>query len=265
MNSTALRTSNPALSPAIFQRASMDAAAGHSMTVQGTSVKSLILLIILTVASGFTWSRVLTPVSEAVGSGQHFQVDRSAMLYMVGGGIAAFIVSLIASFAPRTSPITAPLYAGLEGLFLGGVSAFFESVYPGIVIQAVGITFGTLATMLFFFATGLVKMTDKFRMGIFMATGAVGLVYLASWILGIFGVHIPYIHESGLIGIGFSAFVVVVASLNLLLDFDMISRFAWQGEPKYMEWYGGFALLVTLVWLYIEVLHLLAKLNERRD
>ena len=160
--------------------------------------------------------------------------------------------------------VTAPIYAILEGLFLGGISAVFESRFPGIVIQAVALTFGVLFCLLAAYTTRLIKVTQNFRLGVVAATGGIVIIYAISFIGGLFGLNVPYIHESGIIGIGFSLFVVVIAALNLVLDFDFIESGVEQGAPKYMEWYAAFGLLVTLVWLYLEILRLLAKLRGRR-
>jgi uncharacterized YccA/Bax inhibitor family protein len=159
--------------------------------------------------------------------------------------------------------VTAPIYAVLEGLFLGGISAIFEMSYPGIVIQAVALTFGTLFCLLAAYKSRLIKVTENFKLGIVAATGAICLIYLVSIIMGFFGASIPMIHSSGPLGIGFSLFVVTIAALNLVLDFDFIERGSEMGAPKYMEWYGAFGLVVTLVWLYIEILRLLSKLRRR--
>jgi uncharacterized YccA/Bax inhibitor family protein len=164
---------------------------------------------------------------------------------------------------PRISPWTSPIYAVLEGLALGGISAVFEYIYPGIVLQAVTLTMGVLVFMLMLYASGMVTVSEKFKVAVIAATGAIALTYLVTILLGFFGITVPYIHGSGVIGIAFSVFVVVIASLNLLLDFDLIAQNAARGAPKYMEWYCGFGLLVTLVWLYLEVLRLLAKLRGR--
>lgn len=181
---------------------------------------------------------------------------------MLLGGIGGFIVALITVFKAQWSPITAPIYAALQGLFLGGLSATMDAMYPGIVIQAVALTFGTMFGMLFLYRAGIIKVTEKFRSGLLAATAGIFFVYLLSWILGFFGIQMPMIHEGGLLGIGFSLFVVVIAALNLLLDFDFIHKSSGMGAPKYMEWYGAFGLMVTLVWLYIEFLRLLSKLNR---
>ena len=184
---------------------------------------------------------------------------------LIAGSIGGFITALVTIFIPRLSPFTAPVYAALEGLVLGAISAVFETMYPGIVIQAVGLSVGVLAVMLFVYGTGIIRATEKFKIGVVAATGAVCLVYLVDIVLSLFGIRMPFIHESGVVGIGFSLVVVVIAALNLILDFDFIEQGVKQQAPKYMEWYGGFSLLVTLVWMYLEILRLLAKLRGGRD
>jgi uncharacterized YccA/Bax inhibitor family protein len=154
-------------------------------------------------------------------------------------------------FVPRVSPFTAPLYAALEGLVLGAISAVFEAQYHGVVIQAVGLRVGVLAVMLFVYGTGLIRATEKFKIGVVAATGAVCLVYLVDIVASFLGTRLPFIHESGVVGIGFSLVVVVIAALNLILDFDLIEQGVRREAPRYMEWYGGFSLLVTLVWMYL--------------
>ena len=188
---------------------------------------------------------------------------RISALMMVGifGGL---IVAIITVFKRHLAPYTTPVYALLEGLALGGISRFFETLYPGIVNQAVFLTFGTLAALLFAYRSGLIKPTENFKLGIVAATGGIFFVYIISFILGLFGVQVPLIHSNSNFGILFSFGVVVIAALNLVLDFDFIEEGAEIGAPKYMEWFGAFGLLVTLVWLYLEILHLLAKLQSRR-
>ena len=177
--------------------------------------------------------------------------------------IGGFVAALVTVFKKEWAPVTAPLYALVEGFFLGAISAMYNFMYEGIVLQAVMLTFGTLFALLFAYRSGLIKATENFKLGVVAATGGIALVYLATIVLGFFGVSIPLIHESGLVGIGFSLFVVVIAALNLVLDFDFIETGVEQGAPKYMEWYGAFGLMVTLVWLYIEFLRLLSKLQSR--
>lgn len=246
-----MRTSNPALRPELFSPVSaFSSAASTTMTVRGTAVKTGVLLACCVATASFTWPLATTNPQLAGGL---------ALAGILGGLIAA----IITIFKPTAAPITGPLYAGLEGLALGAISALLEQRYPGIALQAVGLTFGVLALLVVVYASGMIRVTGAFRAGVMAATGAIFLVYLVSMLLGFIGVGVPYIHDSGPIGIGFSAFVVVIASLNLVLDFDFIDKGAARGLPKYMEWFGAFALMVTLVWLYLEILRLLAKLRDR--
>ncbi|MBK1876757.1 Bax inhibitor-1/YccA family protein [Pelagicoccus mobilis] len=246
-----MRTSNPALSDEAFN-VSRPVSASQAMTINGTVNKTGILVCVLWVAAIITWEKT-------------FAAGNPAELYpwMIGGSIGGFIIAMITVFKKTVAPYTAPLYAVVEGLVLGVISAFFEMQYPGIVFQAVLLTFGVLFALLFAYKTGVIKATENFKLGVAAATGGIFFVYLLSMILGFFGVSIPLIHESGVIGIGFSLFVVVIAALNLVLDFDFIENGAARGAPKYLEWYAAFGLLVTLVWLYIELLRLLSKLRSR--
>jgi uncharacterized YccA/Bax inhibitor family protein len=244
------KTSNPALRPKTFESVQTGADAALAMTVQGTVNKTGILLTVAAVCATYTWNAFHTNPGESVA-------------WLLVGLIGGFIVALVTIFKKEWAAFTAPLYAVLEGLMLGSLSAMFEASYPGIAIQAVGLTMGTLLAMLIAYSSGLVKATENFKMGVIAATGGIALVYLATMGLGLFGVHIPYIYDSGAVGIGFSLFVVVIAALNLVLDFDLIETGVAGGAPKYMEWYCAFALLVTLVWLYLEILRLLSKLRRR--
>jgi uncharacterized YccA/Bax inhibitor family protein len=186
-----------------------------------------------------------------------------AMPFMIGGLIGGLVLALVTVFKKEWAGFTAPGYAVCEGLVLGALSAIFELQYPGIVMQAVALTFGTLFCLLMAYKTQIIRVTEKFRLGVFVATAAIALVYLVSIVLGFFHIQVPFMVGSGLVSIGFSLFVVGIAALNLVLDFDMIERGAEAGAPKYMEWYGAFGLMVTLVWLYMEILRLLAKLRGR--
>jgi len=181
---------------------------------------------------------------------------------MISGAIGGLIAVLVATFKPHTSAVSAPVYAAFEGLFVGSVSAIFAATMDGIILQAVSLTMGTLFTMLIVYKTGLIPVTDKLRNGIIMATGAIFFVYLISFVGGLFGFSIPYLHEGGAIGIGISVVIIGIAALNLLLDFDMFSKAEENGAPKYMEWFCALGLMVTLVWLYVEFLRLLSKLNR---
>ena len=249
-----MRTGNPALSDNVFRNSVWTDANTQVMTLNGVVMKTGILLVVLATTAIFTWQQYFA--NGANGA-------TTAMPYMLGGLIGGAVFALITIFRPTTAPWTSPLYAACEGLALGGISASFEAQYGGIVMQAVGLTFGTLAALLAVYSTGLIKPSENFKLGMVAATGGVMLVYLASMVLGFFGVAIPHIHGNGLIGIGFSLFVVVLASLNLVLDFDFIEEGVKNSAPKYMEWYAGFGLLMTLIWLYVEILRLLSKLQSR--
>jgi len=243
-----MATSNPVLSEKAFQNLRHVGGYGDIMTIDGSVNKVGILLLIVLLTAYFSWGSVTTG---------------SASLWMGLGGIGGFIVAIVTVFKKEWSPITAPVYAGLEGLFLGAFSAYMESIYGGIVFEAISLTMLILFGLLFVYKTRIINVTDNFRLGIFAATFGIAGIYLLSFILGLFGMPFPYIHDNGLIGIGFSLFVVVIASMNLILDFDFIERGADRALPKYMEWYGAFGLMVTLIWLYIEILRLLAKLRSR--
>lgn len=252
--------SNPALSEDTFSFPVEELDNRNVMTMQGTAFRALTLVGVCVVAASITWGMAFKHGFD------------TAMPWAMGGGIAAFVIALITCFKPQFSPVTGLLYAITKGLFLGAISAFYEAsfgtnngqatIYSGIVFQAVSLTFGVLAVMLTLYATRIIRVTDKLRVAVCAAAGAICLAYLANFVLGFFGTSMPYIHSSGPIGIGISLAIVGVASFMLLLDFDMIENGVKTGAPKYMEWYGGFALLVTLAWLYLEILRLLAKLRS---
>lgn len=248
-----MRTANPALNSETFSAFETSSSA-RAMTLEGTSMKTGILLALLAFSATWTWQLV---------EGGNPQAVQRAMPWIIGGGIGGFVLAMITIFKKDWAPATAPLYALAEGLVLGGLSALAEARFSGIVFQAVIATFGTLFALLIAYHTGLIRATENFKLGVFAATGGIFMVYLVSFVMGLFGIHVPYIHEAGLIGIGFSAFVVIVAALNLVLDFDFIEQGVAQGAPKYMEWYGAFGLMVTLIWLYMEILRLLSKLRSR--
>ncbi len=252
-----MKTSNPALGENTFRGISGGGYGGLAdvtarMTLNGTVNKTGILLLCAMATAAWTWHLFL----------QSRDMATVAPLMMVGlfGG---FIFAMITSFKKEWSPVTAPIYALLEGLALGGISAIFDLRYPGIGIQAVSLTFGTLFVLLLAYRSGLIQVTQKFRMGIVAATGGIMLFYLLEMVLGFFGIQFASINGSGVVGIGFSLIVVAVAALNLVLDFDFIERGVQYGAPKYMEWYGAFGIMVTLVWLYLEILRLLSKLRSR--
>lgn len=244
-----MRSGNPALRAETFR----GVRAGHgeaAMTIAGTVNKTAIGLAILITTASYTWT--LGPQDPALTT------------WIMGGAIGGLIAALVTVFRKHWAGITTPLYAALQGLALGGISVVFEARYPGIVSQAIFLTFGTLAALLMAYRSGLIKATENFKLGIVAATGGIFFIYLIGFVLSFFGVSIPLIHGSGPVGILFSLVVVTIAALNLVLDFDFIEMGAERGAPKYMEWYGAFGLLVTLVWLYLELLRLLAKLQGRR-
>lgn len=251
-----MRSGNPALNQNTF----LDAGSGRviagspdAMSIEGTVNKTAFLLVLTLVGAMYTW-QMYTGLESIP----------ALMPYMWGGMIGGFVIALITVFKKPWAVYTGPLYALVEGVFLGAVSVIFEAQFPGIVMQAVGLTFGTLAALLLVYRSRLIPVTENFKLGVAAATGGIMLLYLfniGARLLGFEG--LGFIHESGAMGIAFSAFVVVIAALNLVLDFDFIENGVEQGAPKYMEWFGAFALVVTLVWLYLEILRLLAKLQSR--
>lgn len=250
-----MRSGNPTLKESTFLdlgSGTVVSRADGAMTLNGTINKTGLLLLLAVITAAFAWNQVEITAEGMTGG-----------LYVWGGLIGGFILAMVTVFKKQWAPVTAPMYALVEGFFLGGISAVFEARYPGIAFQAVLLTFGTLFALLMAYRSGLIKATENFKLGVVAATGGIALVYLATIVLGFFGIDIPMIHGNGIVGIGFSLFVVVIAALNLVLDFDFIETGVERGAPKYMEWYGAFGLMVTLVWLYIEFLRLLSKLQSR--
>jgi uncharacterized YccA/Bax inhibitor family protein len=245
-----MRTSNPALNEQAFR--GQGVAFGEAMTLEGTVNKTGLLLLCTIATAAWTWHLFM----------QSHSMESVFPLLMLGT-IGGFIFAMVTSFKKAWSPVTAPAYALLEGLALGGISAVLELRFPGIAIQSVSLTFGTLFVLLLAYRSGLIRVTQKFRLGVIAATGAIMLFYLAQFVLGFFGVRFAAVNGSSPIGIGFSLVVVIIASLNLVLDFDFIESGVRAGAPKYMEWYGAFGLMVTLVWLYLEILRLLTKIRSR--
>jgi len=244
------RSGNPALKESTFRGLPV-AAEGEGMTIEGTVNKTYVLFLLLIVG-----------VAGAV-------VAEESALYglMMLGAIGGLITAIVTVFRKQWAPITAPIYALLEGLFVGAISLVMEAAYPGIVLPAVSLTFGTLFALLAAYRSGLIKATENFKLGVAAATGAIFVVYLAQFVLGLVGVQVGFLHDAifgaGWLGIGVSVVVIIVAALNLVLDFDFIEQGAAARAPRYMEWYGAFGLLVTLIWLYLEILRLLSKLRSR--
>lgn len=221
------------------------------MTFQGAINKTILLFVLLVAAAAFTWTRTMDQNTVSAISS-----------YVIAGAIGGFIVSMIIILKPTTSPYLAPLYAILEGFFLGSVSASLEQVMPGIVVQSVMATLGIFTVLLVIYKSGLIRVTQKFRMIVVGAMFGILIYYLVGWILSFFGMNISLANDTGIWGIAFSVVLVVIASLNIVLDFDYMQKSSEENAPKYMEWYFGFALMLTLVWLYLEILRLLAKLKR---
>jgi len=238
-----MRSSNFAINEKVFSEV-YGSASGSAMTIEGTVNKSAFLLLLVLTGASLTWAN---PASGLT------------LLGVIGGLITGFITI----FKKHLSMYTAPAYALFQGLFLGGLSAMFEASYPGIVIQAVTLTFGTAGGLLIAYRSGMIPVTENFKLGVVAATGGIALTYFIGFILSFFGLNLSFGLNGGLIGIVFNLFVVVIAALNLVLDFDFIEDASKRNVPKYMEWYTGFALLITLVWLYIEVLRLLSKIRSK--
>lgn len=242
------RSGNPTLKDSTFDRpeqfSGMDA-----MTIEGTVNKAFITLVILVASAFSTWMLYFD--------------DYNVMPMAIGGAIVGFVLALIISFNPKAAPYLVPIYAIAEGMFLGAISARFEMFQNGVTLQASLLTMGVFFVLLLAYKTRIIKATENFKLGVFAATGGVALVYLLSIVLRLFGIQIPYLHDSTPLGIGISVVIVIIAALNLVLDFDFIENGAAQGAPKYMEWYGAFGLMVTLVWLYLEMLRLLSKIASR--
>ena len=241
-----MRSGNPALTAETFQN--IERTATEKMTIGGTVNKTAMSLLLLLTSASYTW------INPSPG-------------LMILGFIGGLIMALITIFKKTWAPYTVSIYALLEGLALGGISRIFETQYPGIASQAIFLTFGILAALLLAYKTGLIKPTENFKLGVCAATGGIFIMYLISFVMSFFGSGMSILNSNNasMLSIGFSLFVVVIASLNLVLDFDFIEEGAERGAPKYMEWYGAFGLLVTLIWLYLEILRLLAKLYSRRN
>jgi len=244
-----IRSNNPVLKEKAFTG---QAITGEAMTIQGTVNKTGLLLLFVVVAAAWTWGL------------SHSETPEAAFPWMIGGALGGLVVALITIFKKTWSPITAPIYAALEGLVLGGISAILERSYPGIAIQAVSLTFAVMFVMLLAYKFQIIRATRGFKLGVIAATGGIMLVYLVNMAMSFFfHTSMSFLYSATPLGIGISLFIVIIAALNLILDFDMIESAAAMGAPKYMEWYGAFGLMVTLIWLYMEILRLLSKVRRR--
>lgn len=244
-----MRTSNPLLQANTFD---LRAEAGAtSMTIMGTVHKTALLVLAVFGSAIWSWNKLGAEGGAAVYP------------WLIGSVIGSLVLALVTHWKKHLAYLTAPAYALCEGVILGAISALFEQRFPGIAMQATGITATTLLGLLAAYRSGLIRATENFKLGVAAATSGIFLFYLASWILRMFGIEMPFLHSNGLVGIGISLFIVLIAALNLVLDFDFIEQGEANKAPKHMEWYAAFGLLVTLVWLYLETLRLLAKLQSR--
>jgi len=243
------RSNNPVLKEKVFAGA---IPSGEAMTIQGTVNKTGLLLLFVVVTAAWTWGL------------SHSETPEAAYPWMLGGALVGFVIAMVTVFKQTWAPITAPVYALCQGLFLGGISAIFERSYPGIAMQAISLTFGVMFVLLLAYKFGIVRATRGFKLGVVAATGAIAVVYLVSMVANLFfHTQFSFLYSNSPLSIGISVVVVIIAALNLILDFDMIENAARMGAPKYMEWYGAFGMMVTLIWLYLEILRLLAKTRRR--
>ncbi|UPK70809.1 Bax inhibitor-1/YccA family protein [Chitinophaga filiformis] len=242
------QSNNPVFNEKVLQKAGSSHAEG-TMTIKGTINKMAFLLVLVLAAAVYAWG---APARQ-----------QDIMPFLWGGALGGFVLAIIITFKKEWAQYLAPAYALAEGLFLGVISVLYSNLYEGIVLQAVGITFATFLAMLILYRARIIRATEKFKAIVFTATAGIALFYLLAFVLSFFNIHIPFLHEGSTIGIIFSLVVVTVAALNLIIDFDLVETGAAQGAPKYFEWYASFGILVTLIWLYLEILRLLSKLNKR--
>lgn len=244
-----LRSNNPVLKEKAFTG---ELLTGEAMSIQGTVNKTGLLLLFVVVTAAWTWGL------------SHSENPEAAYPWMLGGFLGGFVIAFLTVFKKTWAPFTAPLYALCQGLALGGISALFERSYPGIAVQAVSLTFAVMFVMLLAYKTGIIRATRGFKLGVIAATGAIAVVYLVNMVMSLFfHTQMSFLYSNSPLGIGISLVIVIIAALNLILDFDMIENAARMGAPKYMEWYGAFGLMVTLIWLYLEILRLLGKTRRR--
>ena len=253
----AFNTGNPTLTEKIFDKSLHETSNAFGvMSVRGTINKFGFLLLMVMASAMYIWNVYAQPGNQG-----------TATMLMLVGAIGGFVLAMIMMFKPNWAAYIAPAYAILEGLFIGGISAFFNAIfatkYPNIILHAVGLTLGVALAMFLLYNFRIINVTNRLRSIVMSATMGIGLFYLIVWILGMFGVNMGFAFDSSPLSIGISLFIVVIPAFNLLLDFDSIEKAAEMGAPKFMEWYGAFGLLVTLVWLYLEILKLLSKLNSR--
>ncbi len=252
-----INMANPVLTEKVFEKSRVTAGTG-TMTIKGTASKSLVMILMILAGAMYTWKVAFQAINPA-----------SVQPWMWGGVIGGFVVAMIISFKPIWAQYLAPVYAVLEGLFLGGISALFSQAFaasaPGIVMNATLLTILTAVSMLLVYRTNIIKVNGKFARIMIIAVGAIALYYLVSIIVSLFGVNLTLLNDSGPLSIGISLVIIGVAAFSLLLDYEFIARASEAGAPKYMEWYGAFSLMVTLIWLYLEILRILAKFAIGRE
>jgi uncharacterized YccA/Bax inhibitor family protein len=244
-----IKTSNPALNANTFENRL--AIAGDAMTLQGTVNKTAVLLFCATATAAWSWWLARTQPADVA-------------LCLWGGLIGGLVFALFTIFKKEWAPVTAPIYALCEGLALGGISVVLNQAYPGVTLQALGLTGAVTAVMLLLYTSGAIRATPKFTLSVIAATGGIFLFYLIDLVMGFFGHHLSLLYSNGPWGIAISVFIVIIAALNLILDFDFVETGVHAGAAKYMEWYGAFGIMVTLVWMYIEILHLLSEIRSQR-
>jgi len=242
------KTSNPLLGESRLKNLSRSAEGSGVMTAEGTLMKTGVLLLLAVLSASWVWRNAFA--------------GANVMPYVVTGGILGFILAIVTSFKPQWAKISAPIYAVLEGLLIGGISAMYANFMSGIVFKAVLLTFAIFFAMLIVYRTGMIKVTAGFKRFLMISMGGIFIFYILTWILSFFGVPMMSLFNGGPLAIGISLFIIVIASLSLIWDFDSIDQMAAMGAPKDMEWYGGFSLMVTLVWLYFEILRLVAMLSR---
>lgn len=247
------KSKNPALSPEVFSNAKSMDGSSEFMTINGTVVKTMFLGLIVLASSLITW--------EIFQNSQDFSLIKP---YVIGSSIAAFIVALVIISKKTTAPYLSPFYCVLEGLALGGLSAFMEEEFPGIVLQSIILTFGTLFSLLIIYRLGIIKVTENIKLIVASATMGIAVYYLFSLVAVFLGLELPYLHDDSTSGIILSLVVIAIVALNLVVDFDFIEKGAESRSAKYMEWYAAFGLMITVIWLYLEILRLLAKARRRK-
>lgn len=245
-----MRINNPALRA--FSKMVGLGSDSYHMTVQGTIAKLALSLLMCVFTGSVSWWSVMHGYQAL------------ANLFMITGAISGIILAFVTLYRPHLATRTVPAYALCKGLLLGAFSAIAETIAPGTTLLAVALTAGTAAAFLLAYQFNVLRVTDNFRLMVISATGGVAITYLLAMILSLFGIRAPFIHDSNIYGIIFSLVIVAIASFNLVLDFDFIEQQADKELPKYMEWYGAFTVLLTLLWIYVEIVKLLLKLRRRR-